>query len=341
MSTTAPSVAAPPIPRIWMDSGAFSAFTLGAVQSLPEYCAWLKRHAQYIDHYAVLDVIGSADGTWDNQRRMEDLGVSPVPCFHYGEDPKWLVKYLERGDKYIALGGMVPISSAQLKPWLDELWSHYLTDARGQPTIAVHGFGLTTFDLMERYPWFSVDSSSWLQSGAFGLILYVSPRGEVSRINVSDKSPKAAAIGQHFRTETTANQAVIKRECEARGFSMQELVDCYWVRHEFNAAAYIEFASMHGGKPWVNPESDLFSMVEVMSKRAAQPASVWPWRSTTMYLAGEYDLDVGQRIYKRGANRMFTYHALKNSPTAQWTAMMAVRDGKGFPSFTPPKRKTT
>lgn len=333
-----PEVPTKPGPLVWMDSGAFSAFTLGEQQDLRSYCAWLERNEQYIDHYAVLDVIGSAEGTWDNQRRMEDLGRKPVPCYHYGEDPSWLVKYLEAGYEYIALGGMVPISTPQLRLWLDELWDNYLTDASGRPVVKVHGFGLTTFDLMERYPWFSVDSSSWLQSGAFGMILYISNAGEVTRVNVSDRSAKASEKGQHYLTETPATQAEIRRRCEELGFPMDELISNYRLRHELNATAYSVFSQWHGGRPWLNPERSLFSVGPERPLEAS--AKAWPWKSMTLFLAGEVDMEVEHRLHKHNLNRMFTYHLLKHRPTPQWKAIMALREGKPFPPFAPPKRKT-
>jgi len=161
--------------KVWMDSGAFSAKTLGAEISLTRYCQWLTRYAPFIDHYAVLDAIGSdetsAETTWANQRRMEDKGLAPVPCFHYGEPLRFLERYVEEYD-YVALGGMVPVETARLKLWLDVLWCNYLTFA-GQTIIKVHGFGMTTFELMSRYPWYTVDSSSWLMGGRNGSVLFL------------------------------------------------------------------------------------------------------------------------------------------------------------------------
>lgn len=139
---------------IFLDSGAFSAFTQGVNIDIQEYIDFIKTHQDHLTVYANLDVIGSPEGTWKNQRRMEKAGLMPLPCFHYGEDPKWLVMYLSRGYEYIALGGMVPISTPDLKIWLDDIWKNYLTDAEGMPIIKVHGFGLTSNSLMRRYPWF-------------------------------------------------------------------------------------------------------------------------------------------------------------------------------------------
>jgi len=325
---------------VWMDSGAFSAFTLGEQQSLPHYCEWLKKHARYIDHYAVLDVIGSAEGTWEAQNRMEDAGLTPVPCFHYGEDPKWLIKYLLKGHDQIALGGMVPINKRDLFPWLDELFDNYLTNAEGEPVIKVHGFGLTTFELMSRYPWYSVDSSAWLQVGAFGSIVYTRD-GKPWRVQVSGKSPRTADAGQHYNTETPANQAAIRKEVERYGFTMEELINQHWSRREFCAVTYDEYARVLKLREWSNPEASLFTMAyeEASYGRTFGPNPSWPWPQMTMYLAGMLDMAIEEFLYTKRLNRMFTYHAQKVKPTPMWKAVMDIIDGVPFPSYTPPKRK--
>ena len=78
--------------NLFLDSGAFSAFTQGAEINIVDYIAFIKKNKKYIETYAVLDVIGSAEKTWENQRIMEKAGLSPLPCFHFGEGVKWLKK---------------------------------------------------------------------------------------------------------------------------------------------------------------------------------------------------------------------------------------------------------
>lgn len=144
--------------KVFLDSGAFSAFTKGVEIDIPGYCQYIRDNEDIVEKSdgilcaSVLDGIGDPLKTWQNQLYMESLGVQPLPCFHYGEDERYLEWYISKYE-YITLGGMVPISTPQLKVWLDHLWDKYLTDGSGRPRLKVHGFGLTTLSLMERYPW--------------------------------------------------------------------------------------------------------------------------------------------------------------------------------------------
>lgn len=153
--------------NIFLDSGAYSAFTKKVTIDIQEYISFIKKYEKHLTVYSVLDVVGDASGTWKNQMIMEKAGLDPLPCFHYGENTKYLKKYIDNYE-YISLGGMVPISGAELLPWLDDIFSKYICNEKGIPKVKVHGFGMTTVNLMLRYPWYSVDSTSWLMTGRFG-----------------------------------------------------------------------------------------------------------------------------------------------------------------------------
>lgn len=192
---------------LFLDSGAFSAFTQNLEIDIQEYIAFIKEHETNLEVYANLDVIGSAEGTWRNQKTMEAAGLNPLPCFHYGEDFKWLRRYLDAGYEYIALGGMVPISTPDLMIWLNTVFGDYICGPDGLPKVKIHGFGLTSLRLMMRFPWFSVDSTSWVVTGRMGSV-YV-PRFRAGqyiynedswKVCVSTRSPSKGEAGQHVDT---------------------------------------------------------------------------------------------------------------------------------------------
>jgi len=225
--------------KVFIDSGAFSAYTLGVEIDLPTYCDYIKRNRDIIRHEdgvelaSVLDGIGDPQKTWENQVHMEQLGAKPLPCFHAGEDERYLEHYVKNYD-YITLGGMVGSSTKQLMIWLDRMWDKYLTDGSGYPRLKVHGFGITSIPIMERYPWYSCDSSSWIQSAAFGSV--ITP--QFGPISVSEKSPSRHDAGQHATTLTQPEQDYLFQMLEQQGFTYDRLSSVYESRAAYNLWAF-------------------------------------------------------------------------------------------------------
>lgn len=215
--------------KVFLDSGAFSAFTQGIKVDVARYCEYIHRCQDIILMPSVLDAIGDPEGTWKNQLEMEKRGVRPLPCFHYGEPEALLQHYIERYE-YITLGGMVPISTPQLKLWLDRIFKEYICDAEGKPKVKVHGFGLTSLPLMERYPWYSVDSSTWVQWAANGMILLPG----VGQVNISSNSSSRKIAGQHFDTMTPIEKEELARKIRAFNVDPERLRVDYIARWAFN-----------------------------------------------------------------------------------------------------------
>ncbi len=225
--------------QIFLDSGAFSAYTLGVDLSVAEYCDYITRNRDIIRvedgvvMASVLDGIGDPLQTWRNQMEMELRGVKPLPCFHAGEPEEYLKHYVENYE-YITLGGMVGSSTKQLQTWLDRVFENHIIDGAGRAKIKVHGFGITSIPLMERYPWYSCDSSSWVQSTAFGVV--VTPK--YGPLSVSEKSPSRHQAGQHVTTLSPIEQDQVLQYLENCGFTLERLSKVYESRAAYNLWAY-------------------------------------------------------------------------------------------------------
>jgi hypothetical protein len=244
---------------IFLDSGAFSAFTKGAQIKLEDYARYIHKNKDIIDLAANLDDLHKREQlTWNNQKALEAMGIRALPVFHTREDPGWLKKYIDAGYDYIALGGMVPESKAWLKHWLDDIWGNYLVKSDGTARIKIHGFGLTTFDLMLRYPWFSVDSTSWVLAGRYGLIWYVDERGSPIRLYISDQSPKRKDWDSHFDTLSPVHKKKLTEQIEARGFKVDELRSIYWKRDLFNIATFKTITDKEHDIRFTKPAHSLF-----------------------------------------------------------------------------------
>lgn len=245
--------------KVFLDSGAFSAFTKGVEVDLPAYCEYIKKNRDIILEEdgvpcaSVLDGIGDPLKTYQNQMAMEARGVRPLPCFHYGEDERYLDYYIANYP-YITIGGMVPISTPQLIHWLDRLWEKHLCDGAGRPKVKVHGFGLTSLPLMKRYPWYSVDSSTWVQWAANGMLLIPG----LGQVNVSSKSSSRKLEGQHLNTYTPPQRAAIIKHIEALGFDPQRLQDEYVSRWAFNVWAFPKEGEKSTLVDFVRSQPELF-----------------------------------------------------------------------------------
>lgn len=213
--------------NIFLDSGAFSAYTQGAEIDLDEYIQFIKDNRKSVEVYANLDVIGDARATWKNQKRMERAGLMPIPCFHFGEDWLWLERYVNNYD-YIALGGIaVKKNYGVLTRWLDECFNR-ICDAQGVPRVKVHGFGITSLRLLFRYPWYSVDSTSWVVTSRMGLVLVPRRRSngeldystEPMKVSVSNRSPSKKESGKHIETMSPRVKKGVMAYIEEKGFTL-------------------------------------------------------------------------------------------------------------------------
>jgi len=204
--------------KIFLDSGAFSMFTLGIDVDLKEYAEFIIENQDIIEVASNLDHIGrgTEKQTWKNQKIIEGYGATIQPVHHARDDDKWLAKYLEAGYDYIFLGGMVPEHTSYLRKWLDRIWDTLLTDSKGRPLVKVHGFGLTTPELMLRYPWYSVDSASWIMASSTGTIYipYYNKKLKATTLKALPFSNKSASLksrGSHFNHYAKSEQKIIRK----------------------------------------------------------------------------------------------------------------------------------
>ena len=209
---------------VFLDSGAYSAKSQGVHIDIQEYISFVQSNSKVLDVYANLDVIGDPEATLQNQKIMEKAGLKPLPVFHVGEDEqKYLKHYVDNYD-YVAIGGMVKYG--RLTEFLDRVFSKYICDDKGMPKVKVHGFGMTNLKLMLRYPWYSVDSTSWIMTGSLGSIMiprkkgnqYIYDKGSW-KIQVSGRKGKDA---WHFNNLPPVSRAIVEEFIQSKGFIMGE-----------------------------------------------------------------------------------------------------------------------
>jgi hypothetical protein len=163
--------------------------------------------------------------TLKNQRIMEQAGLTPLPCFHFGEPMEYLDYYIEKYD-YLALG-VAGNSGKKLIPWLNECFLHHICNKNGMPKIKIHGFAVTSMNIMLRYPWFSVDSTSWVVTGRMGSIFI--PRYKDGKwiydenswkICVSNRSPGMTVKDKHIDTVSPEERKIYLEYIHEKGYTL-------------------------------------------------------------------------------------------------------------------------
>lgn len=156
------------IPRtgkpLFLDSGAFSVMTGKARIDVHEYGRFLQEHKDSIEVYANLDVIGDHIKTQRNQEILEGMGLDPLPTFHFGS-PYSVLEEMAGKYEYFGLGGLVPISKKKntLIPHLNRCFSII----KKHWPRRVHGWGISGYSTCVRFPFYSIDSTSWLAGGKY------------------------------------------------------------------------------------------------------------------------------------------------------------------------------
>lgn len=153
---------------VMIDSGAFTAYTLGRTISLAAYARFIHEFPALVPHLAEtvfvsLDVIGDQAATFTNYRRLVDRGCEVLPVVTFGSSMDD-VRRAAGAYPYVCLGGLVGRGQAAFD-WLDQVYDT-LTSLPELPRT--HLLGVATKKALLRYPAFSSDSSSWLGSFRYG-----------------------------------------------------------------------------------------------------------------------------------------------------------------------------
>lgn len=258
--------------RFFLDSGAYSAWSRGTEIDLDEYCAFIKANIEHIEVYASLDVIPgkpgehasqqaretAAEQSWENYLYMLNEGLKPLPVYHYGEPDRFLTRMLDYGCDYIGIGGLVAVTSKMRRHWLDRVFTA-LTDAKGMPIIKTHGFGMTAIPLVFRYPWYSIDSTTWIKITANGAVyLPQMRRGEFvfddipEIVSVSTSNPKQGEDGKHYNSMGPAMREHLHRWLAECGKTIDEVSSHYYHRAVCNVSFFKRVSEVRATHPFNN-----------------------------------------------------------------------------------------
>ena len=199
-----------PESKLFIDSGAYTAYTKGTVLSTDDYIDYLNGLTHDVTIFAQLDTIPGRFNqpktreeileaprlSWENYLYMRERLIEPdklIPIFHQGEDFKWLKNMLEWTDsngKHIDYIGVSPAMDVPgLETWLIQCFKIIANSSN--PNVKTHAFGMTQLSVLEQFPYTSADSTSWKLCAAMGSIytpwgsMYISDRGTKSTGSVN------------------------------------------------------------------------------------------------------------------------------------------------------------
>lgn len=187
-------------------------------QYVDEYAKFIKDNLSSIDFYVNVDAIFHPELSYTVLKYLEnEHGLEPIPVLHYNTPLKWIEKHIEEGYTFIGLGGLGQDATRQdYARWADRVYDLLCSTPDRKPVIKTHGFAMTSWSLLVRYPWWSVDSASWVKSSAYGTIYVPHMRGGKF---VYDEQPYSIAVsaqassmkdgGKHITKLSKAERSVI------------------------------------------------------------------------------------------------------------------------------------
>jgi hypothetical protein len=193
------------------------------------YAKYIQENQHLIEVYVSVDVIHNPELSWKVQRYLEDnYKLRPLPVYHSGEEFKWFKKYCDNYD-YIGVGGLG--QEVSRSTWIKNIgvpvFSYICTkDSDYRPVRKIHGFAMTAPSLVTAYPWYSVDSTSWIQFGKYGIVIVPYKKDgkydytqSPNTVFVSSR-PKAKSNELHFDNVVGIHQNYFASYFEERGFAL-------------------------------------------------------------------------------------------------------------------------
>lgn len=252
---------------------------------LDDYMTSLSSIKGSLEFAVTLDIIYNPEASWDLYREMRKAGHNVLPVYHYGEDVKWLKKYMAETD-YIGIGGLGQYNTKQ--NWLPfgiQTWKTITSD-KGKPLVKTHGFAMSSFDLMRRWPWYSIDSTSACTFSRMGAIMLpIHQRGKLDYATTPIIVPlaKGRATDKKFlghRQPGGIIHNLVLKYLEHRGQTLDQAMGSYIVRDALNLCfmneSMREISKIHSeklGEEWNtyyyssgNPTDSIYTFDQVLHK---------------------------------------------------------------------------
>lgn len=241
-----------------IDSGAFTAHRKNVEIDVDEYIQWANANTEKIDYFIQLDQIPGRFGHVKTRQEYHEAAIASyknfeymvtrvhephklMPVFHYGDDFNLLTKILNHklpNGGPVEYMGISPANDTGVKvksKWIDKVFAEI--KRCGREDIKTHALGMTSFAVLEQYPFTSADSTSWLLTAAYGGIM--TPYGIV------DISERRTDAKDHIFHQKEKGLEVIEEYVAKQGFDMNDLATNARYRALLNAKYCREWAESY------------------------------------------------------------------------------------------------
>jgi len=225
--------------KLMLDSGAFTAWTSNTKVDLNSYGVWATNVARNYGSQLVcvnLDVIpgqsgrtsthserkAAMAGSLDNANKLRSMNVNVAEVFHQDEPWTYLHDLLDR----LPENGVLCVSprndvgiNMKIK-WQREVLHNLLKRYKLKDIPKTHGLAVTSKRMLEQFPYYSVDSSTWCSSLRFGS--YVNERGGMT--------PMKSHLGVSPRTNTPGTQDLFVRKSMQNLQHLERGITSLWMR---------------------------------------------------------------------------------------------------------------
>jgi len=184
-----------------LDSGAFTYRQKNNALSLEAFDAYVDAYIEFINRYNVkhffemdIDNIVGLEKVEEYRRRIEKrTGRQSIPVWHSNRG--WA--YFERmcaEYSYVSIGGIAKNPNGKK---LEKIFPYFIEHAHKTGT-EMHGLGYTDIKNLKKYPFDSVDSTSWASGSRYGITFDLRGNALVGKKNIyPDKKLHGASIDLH------------------------------------------------------------------------------------------------------------------------------------------------
>lgn len=191
------------------------------------YAEWVKTHGPF-DFYVNFDYVVEAPVVYDMLHCLQGYGIRPIPVYHGDASIDWLRRYVDEGHRLVGIGwSSAAIGRPARRRYYDQVFN--FGEKRG---LSFHGFACTGADAFA-YPWYSVDSTSWLQAAALGRLLAVHPLSTAQKPRIQTFQVSERTLHSRFLQDPD-----LRRRIESRGFTLEGVRGSLRERGLFNIQTY-------------------------------------------------------------------------------------------------------